>query len=73
MALQAGLRLSGSGAVTNFAGLGPYRLISNVSQAELQAFVHDSPGPVLELPGPARSDLLKSLAVLSSTRFNVTE
>jgi PucR family transcriptional regulator, purine catabolism regulatory protein len=73
VALQVGQRLAGSGAVTNFAGLGLYRLISNVSQAELRAFVHDTLGPVLDLPEPARSDLLKSLAVLSSTRFNVAE
>jgi purine catabolism regulator len=73
VALQVGQRLNGSGAVTNFAGLGLYRLISNVSQAELRAFVHDTLGPVLDLPEPARSDLLKSLAVLSSTRFNVAE
>ncbi len=73
VALQVGRRLNGSGAVTNFAGLGLYRLISNVSQAELLAFVHDTLGPVLDLPEPARSDLLKSLAVLSSTRFNVAE
>jgi purine catabolism regulator len=73
VALQVGRRLNGSGAVTNFAGLGLYRLISNVSQAELRGFVHDTLGPVLDLPEPARSDLLKSLAVLSSTRFNVAE
>jgi PucR family transcriptional regulator, purine catabolism regulatory protein len=73
VALQVGQRLNGSGAVTNFAGLGLYRLISNVSQAELRAFVHDTLGPVLDLPEPACSDLLKSLAVLSSTRFNVAE
>ncbi len=73
VALQVGQRLSGSGAVTSFGGLGLYRLISNVSQAELRAFVHDTLGPVLELPEPIRSDLLKSLAVLSSTRFNVAE
>ncbi len=73
VALQVGQRLSGSSAVTNFAGLGLYRLLSNVSQAELRAFVQDTLGPVLELPEPARSDLLKSLAVLSSTRFNVAE
>jgi PucR family transcriptional regulator, purine catabolism regulatory protein len=73
VALQVGLRLSGSGAVTSFAGLGLYRLISNVSQAELRAFVHDTLGPVLELPEPARADLLKSLVVLSGTRFNVAE
>ena len=73
VALQVGQRLAGSGAVTNFAGLGLYRLISNVSQAELRAFVHDTLGPVLDLPEPARSDLLKSLAVLSGTRFNVAE
>src|SRR5215472_10431331 len=73
VALQVGQRLNGSGAVTDFAGLGLYRLISHVSQAELQAFVHDTLGPVLDLPEPARSDLLKSLAVLSGTRFNVAE
>ena len=73
VARQVGLRLSGGGAVTSFAGLGLYRLISNVSQAELRAFVHDTLGPVLELPEPARADLIKSLAVLSSTRFNVAE
>jgi len=73
VALQVGQRLAGRGAVTNFAGLGLYRLISHVSQAELRAFVHDTLGPVLDLPEPARSDLLKSLAVLSSTRFNVAE
>ena len=59
--------------MTSFAGLGLYRLISNVRQAELRAFVHDTLGPVLELPEPARTDLLKSLAVLFSTRFNVAE
>lgn len=73
VALQVGQRLNGSGAITNFAGLGLYRLISNVSQAELRAFVHDTLGPVLDLPEPTRSDLLKSLAVLSGTRFNVAE
>ena len=73
VALQVGLRLTGSGAVTAFAGLGLYRLISNVSHAELRAFVNDTLGPVLELPEPTRTDLLKSLAVLSSTRFNVAE
>jgi PucR family transcriptional regulator, purine catabolism regulatory protein len=73
VALQVGLRLRGSGAVTSFAGLGLYRLISNVSQAELRAFVSDTLGPILELPEPTRTDLLKSLAVLSSTRFNVAE
>ena len=73
VALQVGQRLNGSGAVTTFAGLGLYRLISNVSQGELRAFVHDTLGPVLDLPEPTRSDLLKSLAVLSSTRFNVAE
>ena len=73
VALQVGQRLAGAGAVTDYAGLGLYRLIGNVSQAELRAFVHDTLGPVLDLPEPARSDLLKSLAVLSSTRFNVAE
>ena len=73
VALRVGLRLHGKGAVTNFAGLGLYRLISNVSQDELRAFVRDTLGPVLDLPEPTRSDLLKSLTVLSSTRYNIAE
>jgi PucR family transcriptional regulator, purine catabolism regulatory protein len=73
VALNVGLRLSGAGHVTIFSELGLYRLISNVSQAELRAYVSDTLGPLLDLAEPARSDLLKSLSVLSSTRFNVAE
>jgi PucR family transcriptional regulator, purine catabolism regulatory protein len=73
VALNVGLRLSGAGHVTIFSELGLYRLISNVSQGELRAFVTDTLGPLLDLPEPSRSDLLKSLSVLSGTRFNVAE
>jgi purine catabolism regulator len=73
VALNVGVRLSGAGHVTIFSELGLYRLISNVSQDELKAFVTDTLGPLLDLPEPSRSDLLKSLSVLSSTRFNVAE
>jgi PucR family transcriptional regulator, purine catabolism regulatory protein len=73
LALQVGRRLSGDGAVTAFGGLGLYRLISNVSQAELRSFVHDTLGPVLDLPEPGRGDLLRTLAVFFDTRFNVAE
>jgi purine catabolism regulator len=73
VALNVGLRLSGAGHVTIFSELGLYRLISNVSQAELKAYVTDTLGPLLDLSEPSRSDLLKSLSVLSGTRFNVAE
>jgi purine catabolism regulator len=73
VALRAGLRLSGGGSVTSFAELGLYRLISNVSEDELRAFVRDTLGPVLELPEPGRTDLLTSLSVLAGTRYNVAE
>jgi PucR family transcriptional regulator, purine catabolism regulatory protein len=73
VALNVGLRLSGAGHVTIFSELGLYRLISNVSQGELTAFVTDTLGPLLDLPEPSRSDLLKSLSVLSGTRFNIAE
>jgi PucR family transcriptional regulator, purine catabolism regulatory protein len=73
VALNVGLRMSGAGHVTIFSELGLYRLISNVSQAELKAYVTDTLGPLLDLPEPTRSDLLKSLSVLSATRFNVAE
>jgi PucR family transcriptional regulator, purine catabolism regulatory protein len=73
VALQVGHRLSGNGAVTGFGGLGLYRLISSVSRPELQAFVHDTLGPLLGLPEPARGDMLKTLAVYFDTRFNIAE
>jgi purine catabolism regulator len=73
IALQVGRRLSGDGAVTDFGGLGLYRLISNVSPAELRSFVHDTLGPVLDLPEPGRGDLLRTLAVYFDTGFNVAE
>ncbi|HUY45391.1 MAG TPA: PucR family transcriptional regulator ligand-binding domain-containing protein [Streptosporangiaceae bacterium] len=73
VALHIGRRLSGSGAVTGFSGLGLYRLINSVSESELQVFVRETLGPVLDLPEPGRSDLLKTLAVLLDTRFNIAE
>ena len=73
IALQVGRRLSGGGAVTGFGGLGLYRLIGSVSQAELRSFVHDTLAPVLDLPEPGRGELLRTLAVLFDTRFNVAE
>ncbi|HUZ56971.1 MAG TPA: PucR family transcriptional regulator ligand-binding domain-containing protein [Streptosporangiaceae bacterium] len=73
VALRVGRRLTGSGAVTGFGGLGLYRLISSVSQAELRSFVRDTLGPVLDLPEPARTDLLRTLAVLLDTQINVAE
>ena len=73
IALQVGHRLTGDGAVTGFGGLGLYRLLSNVNEAELRSFVCDTLGPVLDLPEPGRADLLKTLAVLLDTRFNVAE
>ena len=72
-ALQIGRRLSGNGAVTGFGGLGLYRLISSVGRTELQAFIHDTLGPVLDLPEPARADMLRTLEVFFDTRFNIAE
>jgi purine catabolism regulator len=73
VALQVGRRLSGGGAVTAFGGLGLYRLISSVSPADLRSFVSYTLGPVLDLPEPGRSDLLRTLAVYFDTRLNVAE
>lgn len=73
VALHTGLRLRGDGSVTSYAGLGLYRLISNVSSGELLAFTRDTLGPVLDLPEPARSDSLKTLNVLAATRYNMAE
>jgi purine catabolism regulator len=73
IALRVGQRLTGSGAVTGFGGLGLYRLLCNVSQAELRSFLRDTLCPVLDLPEPGRTDLLKTLTALLDTSFNVAE
>lgn len=73
VALHVGRRLSGSGAVTAFGALGLYRLINSVSRSELEAFVHDTLGPVLELHEPTRGDMLKTLVVYFDTGFNIAE
>ena len=73
VALHVGHRLSGSGAVTAFSGLGLYRLINSVSRSELQAFVDDTLGPVLRLPEPTRGEMLRTLAVFFDTRYNIAE
>jgi len=59
--------------VTGFGGLGLYRLINSVSRSELRSFIHDTLGPVLDLPEPTRGDMLKTLAVFFDTRYNIAE
>ena len=72
-ALIVGRRLNGAGAITGFAGLGLYRLISSIDEEELRSFLDDTLGPVLALQSSSRADLLETLSVLLDNRFNVAQ
>jgi purine catabolism regulator len=72
-ALSIGRRLSGAGAVTGFAGLGLYRLLSSIGEEELRSFLDDTLGPVLALQSSSRADLLETLSALLDNSFNVAQ
>ena len=72
-ALSVGRRLSGAGAVTGFAGLGLYRLLSSIEEEELRSFLDDTLGPVLRLQSSSRADLLETLSALLDNSFNVAQ
>jgi purine catabolism regulator len=72
-ALSVGRRLNGAGAVTGFAGLGLYRLLSSIGEEELRSFLDDTLGPVLALQSSSRADLLETLSALLENSFNVAQ
>lgn len=72
-AMRLGARVNGPNAVTLYDGLGLFRLLAQLDEAELETFVSDTLGPVLDLPDPERSDLLKTLDVLLANHLNIAQ
>jgi purine catabolism regulator len=72
-ALRLGARVSGPHAITHYDGLGLFRLLGQLDEAELDLFVADTLGPVLDLPEPERSDLLQTLDVLLANHLNIAQ
>jgi purine catabolism regulator len=72
-ALRLGHRVSGAGAVTAFENLGLFRLLAQLTETELLAFVEDTLGPVMSLPEPEREDLLQTLEALIRHNRNIAE
>ena len=72
-ALRLGARVNGPRAITHYDGLGLFRLLGQLDEAELDLFVADTLGPVLDLPEPERSDLLQTLDVLLANHLNIAQ
>jgi purine catabolism regulator len=72
-ALRLGARVNGPHAITHYDGLGLFRLLGQLDEAELDLFVADTLGPVLDLPEPERSDLLQTLDVLLANHLNIAQ
>jgi purine catabolism regulator len=73
-AITVGRQVHGPGAVTDFNGLGVYRLLSLVPDgAELRGFVRETLGELVERDDAESRDLRQTLEVLLETNLNVAE
>ncbi len=70
-ALRLGERVNGPYSITHYDELGLFRLLAQLDEAELDAFVVDTLGPVLALPKPECSDLLQTLDVLLANHLHI--
>ena len=73
MALRLGHRVSGPEAVTAYGELGLFRLLAQVSDDELRAFVAETLGPLLRLNEPERSQMLGTLEAMVEHNMNMAE
>jgi purine catabolism regulator len=73
-AIDVGRQVHGPGSVTDFNGLGVYRLLSLVPDgAELRGFVRETLGELVEREDAETRDLRQTLEVLLETNLNVAE
>ncbi|WP_426243350.1 PucR family transcriptional regulator [Nocardioides sp. LHG3406-4] len=72
-ALRLGARVNGPHAITQYDGLGLFRLLAQLDEGELEMFVADTLGPVLDLPEPERTDLVQTLDVLLANHLNIAQ
>jgi purine catabolism regulator len=73
LALRLGHRISGSGAITEYAHLGLFRLLAQVGDEELQKFADEMLGPVTRLSEPDRTEMLNTLTALVEHNMNMAE
>ena len=73
MALRLGHRVSGPGAITEYAELGLFRLLAQVGDDELRKFADETLGPLLRLDEPHRSEMLRTLEALVEHDMNMAE
>jgi PucR family transcriptional regulator, purine catabolism regulatory protein len=73
-AVVVGRQMRGAGAVTDFDGLGVFRLLSLVPDSdELDSFVAETLGELADRDDPEAADLRRTLQVLLETNGNVAE
>jgi len=73
-AVTVGRQVHGPGSVTDFNGLGVYRVLSLVPDgAELRGFVRETLGELVERDDPEMRDLRQTLELLLETNLNVAE
>jgi purine catabolism regulator len=73
-AVNVGRQVHGPGSITDFDGLGVYRLLSLVPDGcELRGFVQETLGELVRRDDPEMSDLRQTLDVLLETNLNVAE
>ncbi|MGH3386173.1 MAG: PucR family transcriptional regulator [Nocardioidaceae bacterium] len=71
-AVQVGRRTNGRGSVAHFDGLGSFRLLSQITDAEeLRRFVRETLGELAAEDDPEIADLRHTLQVLLDTNLNV--
>ena len=73
-AVHVGRQMHGESALTNFDGLGIYRLLALIPDgADLRRFVDESLGELAHDDSPESADLRRTLSVLIDTNLNVAE
>ncbi len=72
-ALRLGDRVETSGDLTFYDDLGLLRLLAQIDDVELDLFVSDVLGPVLELGEADRAALLQTLDSLLANNFNIAQ
>jgi purine catabolism regulator len=72
-ALRLGDRVETTGDVTFYDDLGLLRLLAQIDDVELDLFVSDVLGPVLELSEGDRAALLQTLDSLLANNFNIAQ
>lgn len=72
-ALRVAIQLASDDPASSYAALGLYRLFSELERHEIELFVHETFGPLLDLPPTTRDELMTTLEVILEERVNLAE